>query len=134
MNMEHTNPLPKLLKYYRQKKKFTQMAVAKELGISRSGYANYEEGRCLPSIEQIWKLSKLLEHDLLFAYTLSSEYMTHHGLRKTGMVYDNISYIPSMDFHFQAAEFMKMYEKLTPRDQMIILDYMKRKLEEEKHE
>lgn len=134
MNPERTNPLPKLLKYYRQKKNLTQQEVAKELSISRSGYANYEEGRCLPSIEQIWKLSKLLEHDLLFAYTLSSEYMAHYGLRKTGMVYDNISYIPSMDFHFQAAEFMKMYEKLTPRDQMIILDYMKRKLEEQTYE
>lgn len=132
MDIEHSNPLPKLLKYYRQKKKLTQQDVAKELAISRSGYANYEEGRCLPNIEQIWKLSKLLEHDLLFAYTLSSEYMTHYGLRKTNMVYDNVSYIPSMDAHFHAAEFLKMYEKLTPRDQTIILDYMKRKLEEEK--
>lgn len=46
-------PLPKLLRYFREKKQMTQAEVAEQLSISRSGYANYESGRILPGIEHI---------------------------------------------------------------------------------
>ena len=64
-------PLPKLLRYFREKKQMTQAEVAEQLSISRSGYANYESGRILPGIEHIAKLSKILDHDFLFAYSMS---------------------------------------------------------------
>ena len=63
--------LPKLLRYFREKKQMTHAEVAEQLSISRSGYANYESGRILPGIEHIAKLSKILDHDFLFAYSMS---------------------------------------------------------------
>lgn len=128
METEYNNPLPRLLKYFRQKKGLTQQEVAKMINISRSGYANYEEGRCLPSVEQIMKLSKILEHDLLFAYTVSSESKVLAEQKMLGSVYDNISYLPSMDNHIHATEIMRLYEALTPHDKCVVKNYMKRKL------
>ena len=58
-------------RYFREKKQMTQAEVAEQLSISRSGYANYESGRILPGIEHIAKLSKILDHDFLFAYSMS---------------------------------------------------------------
>ena len=75
MKPHSSNPLPALLRYFRQKAGLTQQDVAAALSISRSGYANYEEGRNIPNIEQAIKLSELLNHDFLYAYTLSSRYM-----------------------------------------------------------
>ena len=72
MEYNATNPLPSLLKHFRKKAGLTQTDVATALSMSRSGYANYEEGRNIPNIEQTLQLSELLHHDLLYAYTLSS--------------------------------------------------------------
>lgn len=63
MKPHSSNPLPALLRYFRQKAGLTQQDVAAALSISRSGYANYEEGRNIPNIEQAIKLSELLNHD-----------------------------------------------------------------------
>ena len=52
MKPHSSNPLPALLRYFRQKAGLTQQDVAAALSISRSGYANYEEGRNIPNIEQ----------------------------------------------------------------------------------
>ena len=65
MKPHSSNPLPALLRYFRQKAGLTQQDVAAALSISRSGYANYEEGRNIPNIEQAIKLSELLNHDFL---------------------------------------------------------------------
>ena len=56
MKPHSSNPLPALLRYFRQKAGLTQQDVAAALSISRSGYANYEEGRNIPNIEQAIKL------------------------------------------------------------------------------
>ena len=69
MEYNATNPLPSLLKHFRKKAGLTQTDVATALSMSRSGYANYEEGRNIPNIEQTLQLSELLHHDLLYAYT-----------------------------------------------------------------
>lgn len=55
MKPHSSNPLPALLRYFRQKAGLTQQDVAAALSISRSGYANYEEGRNIPNIEQAIK-------------------------------------------------------------------------------
>lgn len=53
MKPHSSNPLPALLRYFRQKSGLTQQDVAAALSISRSGYANYEEGRNIPNIERV---------------------------------------------------------------------------------
>ena len=51
----------KLLRHYRQKKNLSQRELGLMLGLSRSGYANYENGACLPCIDQINLLSEILD-------------------------------------------------------------------------
>ena len=68
---KENNPLPDLLKYFRKKKHLTQEQVAKQLSVSRASYASYETGRIIPGMQHIMELSRILEHDFLFAYTLA---------------------------------------------------------------
>ena len=89
MEYNATNPLPSLLKHFRKKAGLTQTDVATALSMSRSGYANYEEGRNIPNIEQTLQLSELLHHDLLYAYTLSSRYMRARSNRSRQMVMES---------------------------------------------
>lgn len=85
-------PLPKLLRYFREKKQMTQAEVAEQLSISRSGYANYESGRILPGIEHIAKLSKILDHDFLFAYSMSLKNMEQNDYNLIEAVSESSSY------------------------------------------
>ena len=68
---KENNPLPDLLKYFRKKKNLTQEQLAKQLSVSRASYASYETGRIIPGMQHIMELSRILEHDFLFAYTLA---------------------------------------------------------------
>ncbi len=91
--MQNENyPLPKLLRYFRKKKQMTQAEVAEQLSISRSGYANYESGRILPGIDHIAKLSKILDHDFLFAYSMSLKNMEQDSYNLLEAVSDSASY------------------------------------------
>ena len=72
---KENNPLPDLLKYFRKKKHLTQEQVAKQLSVSRASYASYETGRIIPGMQHIMELSRILEHDFLFAYTLAVQFM-----------------------------------------------------------
>lgn len=47
------------LKEVRAKKRLTQASVADTIGISRTSYQSYEEGRAQPSIETLIALSSL---------------------------------------------------------------------------
>lgn len=85
-------PLPKLLRYFREKKQMTQAEVAEQLSISRSGYANYESGRILPGIEHIARLSKILDHDFLFAYSMSLKSMEQDSYNLIEAVSDSSAY------------------------------------------
>ncbi len=122
-----TNPLPGLLRYYRIKLGFTQREVANKLGMSRSGYANYEEGRCLPNIEQVMILSEFLEHDLLFAYSISAQHQKNTAKCNYNKVYENSSYVPSALANSTATEFMQLFKAMEPKEQEVIKKYMYKK-------
>ena len=51
------------LKTLRFEKSYKQEEVAKKLGIPPSTYANWEQGRTEPSIEDIYKLSEVFNVD-----------------------------------------------------------------------
>ena len=53
--------LGELLKKIRKQYKMTQGDVAKLLGVSRSGYTYYENGRSTPSIETLKKLAVIYD-------------------------------------------------------------------------
>lgn len=53
--------LGELLKKTRKQYKMTQGDVAKLLGVSRSGYTYYENGRSTPSIETLKKLAVIYD-------------------------------------------------------------------------
>lgn len=124
MEYSIVNPLPSLLKYFRMKRGLTQKDAAEALAISRSGYANYEEGRTLPSIEQTIRLSELLNHDLLYAYTLSSRYMQaaneKRALQPVEMVMEANTYIASLESGSQTVTMLDNYKLLSSRDKMLI--------------
>ena len=111
MEYNATNPLPSLLKHFRKKAGLTQTDVATALSMSRSGYANYEEGRNIPNIEQTLQLSELLHHDLLYAYTLSSRYMRARSNRSRQMVMESDTYLAAL---------MTNYQMLGTKDKMLV--------------
>ena len=49
------------LKKYRKQKKYSQMALAKELNYGYTAIANYESGRNEPAFDDLIKLARLLE-------------------------------------------------------------------------
>ena len=115
-----TNPLPSLLKHFRKKAGLTQTDVATALSMSRSGYANYEEGRNIPNIEQTLQLSELLHHDLLYAYTLSSRYMRARSNRSRQMVMESDTYLSAIKTNENMAALMTNYQMLGTKDKMLV--------------
>lgn len=73
----------KLLRHYRQKKNLSQRELGLMLGLSRSGYANYENGACLPCIDQINLLSEILDYDFLFAFTRANASIASYERKKS---------------------------------------------------
>ena len=120
MEYNATNPLPSLLKHFRKKAGLTQTDVATALSMSRSGYANYEEGRNIPNIEQTLQLSELLHHDLLYAYTLSSRYMRARSNRSRQMVMESDTYLSAIKTNENMAALMTNYQMLGTKDRMLV--------------
>ena len=120
MEYNATNPLPSLLKHFRKKAGLTQTVVATALSMSRSGYANYEEGRNIPNIEQTLQLSELLHHDLLYAYTLSSRYMRARSNRSRQMVMESGTYLAAIKTNENMAALMTNYQMLGTKDKMLV--------------
>lgn len=120
MEYNATNPLPSLLKHFRKKAGLTQTDVATALSMSRSGYANYEEGRNIPNIEQTLQLSELLHHDLLYAYTLSSRYMRARSNRSRQMVMESDTYLAAIKTNENMAALMTNYRMLGTKDKMLV--------------
>ena len=120
MKPHSSNPLPALLRYFRQKAGLTQQDVAAALSISRSGYANYEEGRNIPNIEQTMQLSELLHHDLLYAYTLSSRYMRTRSEKSKQMVMESDSYLAAIKTNENLAALMINYQHLNTKDKRLV--------------
>lgn len=120
MEYNATNPLPSLLKHFRKKAGLTQTDVATALSMSRSVYANYEEGRNIPNIEQTLQLSELLHHDLLYAYTLSSRYMRARSNRSRQMVMESDTYLAAIKTNENMAALMTNYQMLGTKDKMLV--------------
>lgn len=120
MEYNATNPLPSLLKHFRKKAGLTQTDVATALSMSRSGYANYEEGRNIPNIEQTLQLSELLHHDLLYAYTLSSRYMRARSGRSKQMVMESDTYLAAIRTNENMAALMTNYQMLGAKDKRLV--------------
>ena len=120
MEYNATNPLPSLLKHFRKKAGLTQTDVATALSMSRSGYANYEEGRNIPNIEQTLQLSELLHHDLLYAYTLSSRYMRARSNRSRQMVMESDTSLSAIKTNENMAALMTNYQMLGTKDKMLV--------------
>ena len=118
MEYNATNPLPSLLKHFRKKAGLTQTDVATALSMSRSGYANYEEGRNIPNIEQTLQLSELLHHDLLYAYTLSSRYMRARSNRSRQMVMESDTYLAAIKTNENMAALMTNLLKVSQPKQI----------------
>ena len=122
--MGYTNPLPALLRYFRKKAGLTQTDVAESLSISRSGYANYEEGRNLPNIEQTIALSELLDHDFLYAYTLSSRYMQEVP-QENQLVMESNTYMSAIESNQNTAVLLNNYLTLNSNDRKLIDSFVK---------
>ena len=125
MEYNVTNPLPALLKHFRKKAGLTQTDVATALAMSRSGYANYEEGRNIPNIEQTLQLSELLHHDFLYAYTLSSRYMRVRSGKQPQMVMESDNYLAAIKANENMASLITNYQLLKPKDKKLVDSFVK---------
>ncbi|MBO5261395.1 MAG: helix-turn-helix transcriptional regulator [Coprococcus sp.] len=134
-----SNPLPALLRHFRTKLNLTQAEVAKTISISRSAYGNYEQGRAIPTIEQTIKLSDLLQHDLLYAYTLSSRYMKLHGGNNSEGVNEDNNYVTSVEESIFTSQLLVNYKKLSDVDKTLVNSFVellcdkKQYINEEEH-
>ena len=63
MQNNYIEVFAKHLKEIRQEKKLSQKQVADELNIAVSTYANWEQGRREPSIDDIFKILSVLKID-----------------------------------------------------------------------
>lgn len=117
--------LSKLLKYYRKKKGLSQMAVASHINVSRSCYANYEEGLRLPSADKIFQLSELLEHDFIFAFSDACRERMIPCTLEEEKNYN--SYELNND---NIGSFIYDFKKLTGHERKLIFCYVKTKLYE----
>lgn len=135
----------KLLRHYRQKKNLSQRELGLMLGLSRSGYANYENGACLPCVDQIKLLSEILDYDFLFAFTRANASITSYERKKEPavLVCDNAgnyhydSRFPEETEEFQPVEAIKpdpdqvellrLYNDIEGRDKRLMKEYMKLK-------
>jgi DNA-binding XRE family transcriptional regulator len=139
------NPLPALLKHFRKKAGYTQTDIAKAISVSRSGYANYEEGRCLPDIEQTIKLSELLNHDLLYAYTLSTRHArannnisnnplpdSKSGCKTPQSVMETGTYITAFQTSENASLMLDNYKTLHLDDQKLVNNFVEMLSKKEK--
>lgn len=125
MEDKNSSTLAKLLKYYRKKKGLSQMAVASHINVSRSCYANYEEGLRLPSADKIFMLSDLLEHDFIFAF---SEACRERALPFT--LEEEQKYNSKELNAENIGSFIYEFRKLTRHDQRLIFRYVKIKIQE----
>lgn len=135
----------KLLRHYRQKKNLSQRELGLMLGLSRSGYANYENGACLPCIDQINLLSEILDYDFLFAFTRANASIASYEKKKEPamLVCDNAG-----NYHYDSrfpgeaedlqptetikpdpdqVELLRLYNDITDWDKRLIKEYMKLK-------
>ena len=63
----------------RKRKKLTQVTVADALGVTQSAVAQWESGRCFPSLDLAPRIKKLL--DIEYAPRLMEEAANYHGAR-----------------------------------------------------
>lgn len=61
--MENKERFCERLKYIRWEKRLSQKAVSEKLGVAVSTYANWEQGRTEPSINDIYKIIEVFEID-----------------------------------------------------------------------
>ncbi len=135
----------RLLRHYRKKKNLSQRELGLMLGLSRSGYANYESGVCLPCIDQINLLSEILDYDFLFAFTRANASIKSYERKKEPAVlvcddagnYHYDSRFPEDTEEPQSTEavnpdpdqveLLKLYNGIDIPDRRIIKEYMKLK-------
>ncbi len=91
------------------------------LSMSRSGYANYESGRILPRIEHIIQLSKILDHDFLFAYSLSLQDMYADSYDQAQEVYELSAYQIDADNKNRIRRLLQMLHAL-PENELDLLE------------
>ena len=130
---KENNPLPDLLKYFRKKKHLTQEQVAKQLSVSRASYASYETGRIIPGMQHIMELSRILEHDFLFAYTLAIQNAQSDSIPEA--VYEENPYlaISSLPTDAQSNERSAKIACLSSIDQNLIDTYINLRISDKKN-
>lgn len=72
-----------------------------------------------PYIEQAIKLSELLNHDFLYAYTLSSRYMQGHP-KPLQIVMEDNSYMTAIESNQSTADMLGNYRSLSDSDRQLI--------------
>ncbi|HAB87726.1 MULTISPECIES: helix-turn-helix transcriptional regulator [Clostridia] len=129
---KENNPLPDLLKYFRKKKHLTQEQVAKQLSVSRASYASYETGRIIPGMQHIMELSRILEHDFLFAYTLAVQNAPAGAMPEA--VYEENPYlaVPALPTDAQSNERSAKIACLPSIDQKLIDTYIDLRISDSK--
>ncbi len=63
LNMDNIENFSKQLKALREEKQYSQKQLAEKLGVPVSTYANWEQGRREPSLNDIYNLIQVLETD-----------------------------------------------------------------------
>lgn len=124
-----SNNIATILKNLRTDRDYTQQDIANYLNISRSGYANYENGQTMPSTETLMSLSQF--------YKVSVDYLTRSNISgisgidisKHTTISDNSNiYSDNISSSYSVKQLITDYESLRPELKDDIQQYMSLKL------
>lgn len=107
------------LKSIRYSRKLTQSKLSKKLNISRQAYANYEQGRCIPTINILIELSFLLNYNLLTLF------IPDRDINSSSSDFSSAANITETEISLIVA----LYQKLTTDDRLSLVVDMLMKLD-----
>ena len=110
----HQKNFAKILKEIREAKNMTQGNVARAVNIARTTYSNYEQGRTTPSTDTLYKLSNILETDLVGVY--------FQNLLLTNLNSPNGN---SPISYSEYKTLLNLYSKIPNNSRILLLDYLK---------
>lgn len=104
------NGFPEMLRYLRKSHGYSQEALAKKLGITRSSLANYEQGRREPSFEVEENIADFFNVDI-----------------------NTLRGIKTPNFTINDQELLNDYAQLNPRSAELVKMYVKAVLEAQRN-
>ncbi len=123
----NSNNFGSCLRDIRRLRKYTQEEISAKLNMSRQAYANYEQGRCIPTIRMLLQMSQALNYNLLIFFISENFKPTPNEINIFQQNRNHSNYMLSEEYTL-----CKLYSELSPMERIRIINDMIIRLEETK--